>query len=276
MARKKDAKDANGDTKELKVSEIVMDKKLQPRMRLTDEAVDEYAESMTNGEALPPCLVMFDGERNWLCDGFHRVTAAKKLGLTTIACVVMLGTHTEAMWTAAAANMKHGVRRSNLDKRRAIAMALESKPVASLREVAEHCGVTHEMVRQFRQQIDAVEEIERNAEIAVDDAIADGVVDSDNPTELRMVGAEAALKRCDEAISQAVRAVDALMSTPHSAFVAEQRLRTDLKNARTVIKQSLPHEVCPLCAGEGCETCRNCGWVTKQQWDLIPSNQRGN
>jgi len=275
MARKKDAKDANGDTKDLKVADITMDKNLQPRMRLTEEAVEEYAEAMTNGETLPPCLVMWDGQRNWLCDGFHRVTAAKKLALKTIACVVLEGSYTEAMWTAAAVNMKHGVRRSNLDKRRAVWMALESKPASSDREVAEHCGVSHVMVYNYRQQSDAVQDIERSAEIAVDEAIADGVVDSDNETEVEMIAAEAVLKRCDDAIVQAIRAVDALMATPHSAFVAEQRLRTDLKNARTVIKQSLPHEVCPLCGGEGCQTCRDCGWVTKQQWDLIPANQRG-
>jgi hypothetical protein len=50
---------------------------------------------------------------------------------------------------------------------------------------------------------------------------------------------------------------------------------TDLKNAKTALRQSLPHEVCPLCGGDGCETCRMTGWVTKQQWDLIPAEQKG-
>ena len=275
MPRKKDAQDANGDTTKLKVSEITMDKALQPRTKLTAEAVQEYAEEMTNGAKLPPCVVMFDGETNWLCDGFHRLTAAKQIGLKTIECVVTNGTRIEAMWLAASSNMKHGVRRSNMDKRRAVSIAFECRPTATLGEVADHCGVSRSLAKTFRQQMNAVEEIERGAEVAVDEAIADGVVESDNAIELAMIGAEAALKRCDEAIVHAIRAVDGLMETPHSVFVAEQRLRTDLKNARTVVKQSLPHEVCPLCAGEGCDTCRMVGWVTKQQWDLIPANQRG-
>ena len=276
MARKKDGQETNGDIKKLKVSEITMDKALQPRMKLTAEAVTEYAEAMTNGEALPPCVVMFDGDTYWLCDGFHRLTAAKQIALKTIECIVVVGTRVEAMWLAASSNSKHGVRRSNMDKRRAVLMAYECKPESSLREIARHCGVSTQMASTYRDQMNAVEQIERGAEFAVEEAIADGVVDSDNETEVGMIAAEAGLKRCDDAIVQAIRAVDALMATPHSAFVAEQRLRTDLKNARTVIRQSLPHEVCPLCAGEGCETCRDGGWVTKQQWDLIPANQRGN
>jgi hypothetical protein len=278
MAKKKQADDR---IKEVPIKQITMDKALQPRTALTAEAVKEYAEAMQDGAVMPPCQVVFDatcpsGQTYWLCDGFHRVTAAMELKFKSIACEVIEGTRDDAMWLAAAANLKHGVRRTNFDKRRAVQMALMCKPDSSLREVAEHCAVTHEFVRSVKSQAEAVNELNAEAQEAVADAIEDGVIDGeDDSVSARMVAAEAAVKSTMKAVDEATAAVNALMLTEHAAFVSQQRVLTDLKNAKTALRQSLPHEVCPLCGGEGCETCRMTGWVTKQQWDLIPADQKG-
>lgn len=273
MAKKKQADDR---IKEVPIKQITMDKALQPRTALTAEAVTEYAEAMQEGAAMPPCLVVWDSQTYWLCDGFHRVTAAKELKFKSIACEVVEGTRNDAMWLAAAANLKHGVRRTNLDKRRAVQMALMCKPDSSLREVAEHCAVTHEFVRSVKAQAEAVNELNAEAQEAVAEAIEDGVIDGeDGSADARMVASEAAIKSTIAVVDEATAAVNALMLTEHAAFVAQQRVLTDLKNAKTALRQALPHEVCPVCSGDGCETCRMTGWVTKQQWDLIPAEQKG-
>lgn len=261
--------------KEVPLSKITLDKALQPRMALTADAVVEYADAMLEGTKLPPCVVVWDGDTHWLCDGFHRVTAAQRLKWKTIACEVVDGTRNDAMWMAAAANQKHGVRRTNGDKRRAVLLALACNPSASNSEIARHCAVAAEMVRKRRLQTEAVDELGAVAEQAVADAIADGVVDANDGVTGQMMAAEAAIKAVMQQLDTAVAAVSVLLKTPHAAFVSEQRVLTDLRNAKTALRQALPHEVCPVCGGTGCETCRMTGWVTKQQWDLIPPAQRG-
>jgi uncharacterized ParB-like nuclease family protein len=78
MSKKKGATDAPEQVK-LALSKIKLDKDLQPRQSLTQEAVAEYAESMTEGAQLPPCVVVYDGKSYWCCDGFHRIAAAKRI-----------------------------------------------------------------------------------------------------------------------------------------------------------------------------------------------------
>lgn len=273
MAKTKDG--ASKRIKDVPLAKITMDKALQPRTALTAEAVAEYAEAMQEGAEMPPCVVVWDGTTNWLCDGFHRVSAAQRLKWKSIACEVVEGTRDHAMWLAAAANLKHGVRRTNSDKRRAVLMALACNPDASNRDIGSHCAVSGEMVRLCRQQAEAVHELDTVAEEAVADAIADGVVEEGDTATARMLAAESAIKNAIVAVDGANATVNALLQTEHAAFVAQQRVLTDLKNAKTALKQALPHEVCPLCGGDGCETCRMTGWVTKQQWDLIPAEQKG-
>ena len=273
MAKRKDA-DAQR-IKEVPLGKITMDKALQPRMALTNEAVSEYAEAMQDGAELPPCVVVWDGTTHWLCDGFHRVNAALRLKWKSIRCEITEGTRDDAMWLAAAANLKHGVRRTNADKQRAVQMALLCKPEASLRDIGLHCAVSQEMVRAYKQRAERVDEINKQAEAAIADAVADEIVEDDSSLDARMIAAEGAIKAVMESINAATESVNALMLTEHAAFVAQQRVLTDLKNAKTALKQALPHEVCPVCQGDGCETCRMVGWVTKQKWDLIPAEQKG-
>ena len=261
--------------KEVPIAKIKMDKALQPRAAMTADAVAEYAEAMQDGAEMPPCIVVWDTKAYWLCDGFHRVTAAQSLKWKSIKCEVIEGSREDAMWLAAAANLKHGVRRSNNDKRRAVLMALACNTEASNRDIGKHCAVSGEMVRLCRQQADAVDELEAEASATVSDAVADGAVDEGDALTQRMMAAESAIKSAMSSVDDAIAAVNVVVQTEHGAFIPKQRVATDLKNAKTALKQSLPHEACPLCIGEGCETCRMTGWVTKQQWDLIPAEQKG-
>ena len=50
----------------------------QARVQTTDEAVESYAEEMTQGTVFPPIDVYFDGATYWLADGFHRYLATKR------------------------------------------------------------------------------------------------------------------------------------------------------------------------------------------------------
>lgn len=258
----------------VKIASIKMDSELQPREAITDEAVEEYAEAMKAGVEFPPCVVVKQGKTHWLCDGFHRVAAAKRIKRKAVECEVIEGNKQQAIWLAAAANLTHGVRRTNADKRRAVHMALGVKGDLPLRDIADHCAVSYEMVRVLKSQAEEARAVQRDAEQSVARAIEAKAVGPRDDRAIAMMMTTGAISRAIRGVDACINAVEALCQTKHAIFVNEQSVLNDLRNARTALKHGLPHERCPLCGGVGCETCRQSGWVSKRQWDLIPKTQR--
>jgi hypothetical protein len=139
--------------KDLPLDSIRMDGGTQPRVRIDEEIVREYAERMRAGDHFPPVQVYCDGTDHWLSDGFHRVKAAIEAGQTTIQAEVWEGTRDDAFWMSLAANKDHGLRRSNDDKARAVKAALAAKPRLSDGAIAEHVGVSDRMVAKYRAEM---------------------------------------------------------------------------------------------------------------------------
>src|SRR5579872_887678 len=108
----------------MKIKEIVVDAGTQTRFALNPEIVAEYAEAMKRGDKFPPVIVF----GNILADGFHRVAAAKQAGLKDIAADVRKGTKTDALKFALKANVDHGARLTNADKRHKVEIALRELP----------------------------------------------------------------------------------------------------------------------------------------------------
>jgi len=69
----------------LPVSAIRLDGGTQPRARLNEKVIAEYAGDMRGGAEFPPVDVFYDGEVYWLADGYHRVSAAIEAGLPEVA-----------------------------------------------------------------------------------------------------------------------------------------------------------------------------------------------
>lgn len=142
---------------ELKLSIIRLDGGTQPRAELTQEVIKEYAEAMKAGVMFPPVAVFYDGTSYWLADGFHRVEATLKIGASTITANLRPGTLREAVLYSVGVNAAHGLRRSNEDKRRAVATLLHD-PEWSLwsdREIARHAGVSDRFVNNLSKELTA-------------------------------------------------------------------------------------------------------------------------
>lgn len=137
------------------IESIRRDGGTQPRVAINQTTVQEYAEDMHSGAVFPPVLVFFDGQEYWLADGFHRVLAAETIGLSEIATEVRQGTRRDAVLFSVGANAKHGLRRTNADKRRAVLTLLQDKEWSQWgdREIARQCGVGNQMVGQTRKSI---------------------------------------------------------------------------------------------------------------------------
>lgn len=138
-------------TQLLKLSDITTDAGTQIRARIDAETVDQYAAEWMGGAKFPAVTVFHDGNQYILADGFHRVMAASRNGFKDIEADVHKGTKSDALKFALAANSKHGLKRSNLDKRRSVELALAEWPKLSDRELAKICAVSNELVGDVRK-----------------------------------------------------------------------------------------------------------------------------
>jgi hypothetical protein len=130
------------------------DTDVQPRLALSDAHIREYATLLQEGHQLGTIVVFQDGSDYYLADGFHRVAAAKSIGLEELPAEIRVGTKRNAMLYACGAN-KHGKPLSNTDKQRVVLHLLEDAEWGqwSDREIARHCGVGHAFVSRLRRSL---------------------------------------------------------------------------------------------------------------------------
>lgn len=132
------------------LSNIELDSSIQCRAKIDSETVNDYAERMGEGDKFPPVDLYGTEEKAWIGDGWHRVMAAKQLGLVDIAATLHAGGRIEALKSALAANALQGQRRTNADKRRCVEIALREFPKMSSRAIGEMCVVAHSFVERQR------------------------------------------------------------------------------------------------------------------------------
>ena len=139
--------------------ELAVFEACQARVGLVREVVEEYAELYRSKDcSLPPVEAFEVARRLHLIDGFHRYEAAREAGREAIGVrIVGKGTVDECVWRATSSNQGHGLRRTNADKRRAARLALLSEvgQEQSSRVVAEHIGVSPDLVSRVREEIEA-------------------------------------------------------------------------------------------------------------------------
>lgn len=140
----------------LKLSKINIDGGTQPREDINEEVVSEYATAMIDGDLFPPVIVFNDGAKYWLADGFHRYHASKKTGYLEIEAEVKQGTKRDAVLYSVSANSKHGLRRTNEDKRKAVVTLLNDEEWGgwSDREIARKCAVSTPTVSKYRKELE--------------------------------------------------------------------------------------------------------------------------
>lgn len=139
--------------KKLNLNAIRIDGGTQSRVEINMEVVGDYAEAIKAGIEFPAVVVFHDGADYWLADGFHRYHAHKQAGKASIGAEVHNGTQRDAVLHSLGANGTHGLRRTNADKRKAVAAMLADAEWSqwSDRKIAEACGVGHPMVAAMRK-----------------------------------------------------------------------------------------------------------------------------
>ena len=135
-----------------------LEKDAQARANTNQEAINDYARAMREGQAFPPVVVFHDtADAHWLADGFHRVEAARIAGWQEIEAEIKPGTRRDAILYACGANAAHGVRRTNTDKRRAVTLMLQDDEWQHWgnREIARRCGVDEGLVCKIAKALSA-------------------------------------------------------------------------------------------------------------------------
>jgi phage N-6-adenine-methyltransferase len=142
-------------TTQLVLGDIRLDGGTQPRAELNEDVITDYATAMRDGVEFEPIIVFYDGTDYWLADGFHRVRAAQSINADTIAVDIRQGDRREAILHSVGANAKHGLQRTNADKRRAVETLLRDEEWSkwSDREIARRCLVHHQMVGKLRDEL---------------------------------------------------------------------------------------------------------------------------
>lgn len=141
--------------KKLNIKAIRIDGGTQSRVEINGEAVSEYAEALSAGASFPPVVTFFDGVDHWLADGFHRFHAFNKLGIVSIDADVRTGTQRDAVLYSWGANDKHGLPRSNADKRHIVTVILKDEQGRqwSDRDIAKRFGFANSFVSKMRQSL---------------------------------------------------------------------------------------------------------------------------
>lgn len=138
----------------IKLSQLNTTAGTQTREHLSDETVNDYAERMAEGDTFPPVTVFHDGTDHFLADGFHRVAAAQKLSHKQIDAAIVAGSRLTALEFSLGANINHGLRRTNKDKRNAVHIAFAEFEEYTDRAIAKLCGVSHKFVSNTRHEME--------------------------------------------------------------------------------------------------------------------------
>jgi hypothetical protein len=145
--------------KVMNIGALVMDERLQSRTEINEDTVSDYADAIGTGAEFPAVLVYFDGISYYLTDGYHRVLAHKRAQKVSILCDVVQGTMRDAILHSTGVNSKHGMRRTYVDKRKAVMTLLDDFEWSlwSNSEIARRCGVSTPFVANLRDSGGATE-----------------------------------------------------------------------------------------------------------------------
>ena len=135
---------------QVKLSDLIYDKKLYPRVEVNWVTVVSYTDAMRAGEKFPPIEVLKQGDKWLVVDGWHRGHAAKAAHLDTIEAVLTKAvSEQEQFLRAVETNLRHGRGLSPYEKAM-IAQRLSSTEFKwSLSKVSGFLHMTKDSLRRM-------------------------------------------------------------------------------------------------------------------------------
>jgi len=302
--------------KPISIDKIRIDAGTQFRAAINQDRVTEYSEMLSASKEWPfdsACEVFFDGLEYYLVDGFHRYHGAVTVKRASLSCNVTNGTLREAIKFALSANSRHGLHRSNEDKRKAVAFVLADSEWSKLssRGIAEICGVSNRFVDGIRQeptgnrsqlvekrtgkdgkerkQPEPKPKAEPKSELQDDDdddapSYAqtedhwEDVPDEPEPTKSEQADSPQALAAPIQAVATQLNGMLKELKRLADHTGGEWLDLTDLETQINLLKHSIRQSVywidCMDCEGKGCKTCRKLGWLSLDRKRYLTQEQK--
>lgn len=141
---------------QLSLANIVIDDTIDIRESMNEATIQEYMDIL---DRLPPVTVFDTDEGYVLADGFHRATAAERLGLKEIDVEVRAGTRTDAEEFAAYANATAALKLTPEERRVGIRRLHRLHPDWNKTKLAQMMGCSERVVqsvltaRKVRQEV---------------------------------------------------------------------------------------------------------------------------
>ena len=152
------------------IADLNLDAAINARVEINQAVVEEYKDLFRDKEEtmlqvpivpkvnpLNPCVLRAKTGGFYILDGWHRVLAAKALGLDRIVVTLYGGDRTytleEARVLSATVNTAHGLRRSDADKRKAVTILLTDEPGRTNDATARLAGVSPSLVAAVRREM---------------------------------------------------------------------------------------------------------------------------
>ena len=147
----------------INIEKIRIDGDTQSRESLKEATILDYTEKVLAGVIFKPIKIIYDGKDWWLADGFHRYFAHKRAKVNTIDADISNGTKRDAWIYSLSANGKHGLPRSNEDKRRSVMRALNDIELCDKTniEIAKICDVSDMTVGRIRKELELLKEAKK-------------------------------------------------------------------------------------------------------------------
>ena len=142
---------------EINLKELTANSKYQQRVGENQSGIDDLATAYRDGEDIPAIEVVATGNKHIIVDGFHRYYGAKKAGLSSLKCNVVVGTEEEAFLMSLGANANNkALKRTNSDKRNSVVTALASVQLKtkSNRDIANICKVSPGLVDKIVKELE--------------------------------------------------------------------------------------------------------------------------
>lgn len=273
---------------------IIIDQSVQPREKLNELKVKEYAGYYEAGHPMPTPIVHEIENELYLCDGFTRVAGAMAAGLDRLNFIYRpKSTRHALLIEAISANSKHGQPMTAEEKRvalvRIVTISDENGFNWSQRDIAKMSGfhqsqVSRILKREFGEDdvpdekipsIALLEELtkehmKQREDARIERASMKKLPKSASPTH------KAVHQKIAQVIPHTNKMVMYLNDLTHHLRVTREMecgseiaaVYEQLEEARKILTQIhglRPHCVCRTCDGKGCEACRGRGWLTKKE-----------
>lgn len=248
---------ATAEKKSLPLMGITVDQSLQVRVGGLDaDHLDSIVTKLTNGGEIDRAIVVFrntDG-KYLLADGFHRLEAYKRVGRKNVVCEVHDGDWEAARLYAETANMEHGLRINNEDKRGILESRLARKyyenedgVLATNAVIAADLGVTDRTIAGWLEEIltaknfgvDLSKRVDKNGRVIAVDAIVKASAERAETNRQTKLGEQVAAEsaklaewRASNVIFRAKYIADALLRSPSNRHLANS-LKIELPSENT-------------------------------------------